>query len=125
MPQTSVSPAEHISRSILTVRGQRVLLDAELAALDGVATKRLNEQIRRNLDRFPANFMFQLTAEATALRSQFGALKVGHALNRSQFATGSQKHRDPRFPPYAFTEYGVIMAARRCARLGGGLSSRG
>ena len=71
MPQTSVSPAEHISRSILMLRGQRVLLDAELAILYGVTTKRLNEQVRRNPDRFPADFMVQLTAGgAEALRSQ-------------------------------------------------------
>lgn len=62
MPQTRVSPAEPISRSILMLRGQRVLLDAELAALDGVSTKRLNEQIKRNADRFPPDFMFRLTS---------------------------------------------------------------
>src|SRR5690349_13422451 len=113
MPQTSGIPVEHISRSILILRGQRVLLDAELAVLYGVATKRLNEQVKRNAERFPSDFMFRLTsAETRALnRSQIATLKLDPALNRSQFATGSQKHRDPRFPPYAFTEHGAIMAA--------------
>ena len=57
------------------------------------------QQVKRNAERFPADFMFRLSAEETA------------GLNRSQFATGSQKYRDPRFPPYAFTEHGTIMAA--------------
>jgi hypothetical protein len=94
----SVAP-EQIARAILVLRGHRVLLDAELAALYGVTTKRLNEQVKRNAARFPADFIFRLTPTETV------------ALNRSQNATGSQKHRDPRFAPYAFTEHGAIMAA--------------
>jgi hypothetical protein len=94
-----VPPVRDIARTILVLRGHKVLLDAELAALYGVTTKRLNEQVKRNAERFPEDFMFQLTRAET------------EALNRSQFATGSQKHRDPRFPPYAFTEHGAIMAA--------------
>jgi hypothetical protein len=90
---------EQISRSILILRGQRVILDAELAALYGVATKVLNQAVKRNAERFPEDFMFRLTRTET------------EALNRSQFVTGSQKHRDPRFPPLAFTEHGAIMAA--------------
>ena len=92
-------PVEHIARSILVLRGQKVLLDAELAALYGVSTKRLNEQVKRNAARFPEDFLFRLRSDEV------------EALNRSHFATGSQKHRDPRFPPYAFTEHGAIMAA--------------
>lgn len=95
----SLIPSERIEGRILLIRGQKVLLDADLAALYGVETKRLNEQVKRNADRFPADFMFRLTGEEV------------EALNRSQFATGPQKHRDPRFPPYAFTEHGAIMAA--------------
>lgn len=91
--------AEHISQSILILRGQRVLLDSDLAMLYGATTKRLNEQVKRNIARFPADFMFRLTSE-----------EIG-SLNRSHFATGSQRHRDPRFPPYVFTEHGAIMAA--------------
>jgi len=94
----ALSP-EHISRDILVLRGHRVLLDAQLAALYGVTTKRLNEQVKRNAERFPGDFMFRLTRPEV------------EALNRSQIATGSQKHRDPRFPPFAFTEHGAIQAA--------------
>jgi hypothetical protein len=96
---TAVTEVETITHAIREIRGQRVLLDAELAALYGVTTKRLNEQVRRNLDRFPADFMFQLTAEeAGALRSHSATLK-----------TGRGQHR--KYPPFAFTEHGAIMAA--------------
>src|SRR5436305_6803298 len=92
-------PVQDITRVILVLRGQRVLLDAELATLYGVTTKRLNEQVKRNVARFPEDFLFRLSAAEV------------ETLNRSQIATGSQKHRDPRFPPYAFTEHGAIMAS--------------
>jgi hypothetical protein len=88
-----------IAQRIFVVRGHKVMLDADLARLYGVTTKRLNEQVKRNTKRFPADFMFQLTA-----------VEIEN-LNRSQFATGSQRHRDPRFAPYAFTEHGALMAA--------------
>jgi len=101
-PKTSRTPAlavEGISRAILVLRGHRVLLDAELATLYGVSTKRFNEQVRRNRNRFPADFMFQLTAdEQRSLRSQFATLKGGRG-----------EHR--KYLPYAFTEHGAIMAA--------------
>ena len=99
MPETASVPEEYISQAIRIVRGRRVLLDVDLAALYGVATKRLNEQVKRNLDRFPEDFLFRLSRADV------------EALNRSQNATGSQKHRDPRFRPHAFTEHGAIMAA--------------
>lgn len=89
----------HIAMGIRVIRGQKVRLDVDLAALYGTTTKRLNEQVKRNAARFPEEFMFRLTRDET------------ESLNRSQFATGSQKHRDPRFPPYAFTEHGALMAA--------------
>ena len=92
-------PVEHITRAILVLRGHKVLLDSELAALYGVTTKRLNEQIKSNVGRFPEDFLFRLSGAEV------------ETLNRSQIATGSQKHRNPRFPPYAFTEHGAIMAA--------------
>lgn len=98
MAADSLAPVLRIESRILSLRGQRVILDADLAALYGVPTKRLNEQVKRNAERFPADFMFRLSAEETA------------ELNRSQFATGSQRHRDPRFPPFAFTEHGAMMA---------------
>jgi hypothetical protein len=85
--------------AILVVRNQRVILDADLAALYGVATKALNQAVKRNVERFPADFLFRLTRNEV------------QALNRSQSVTGSQKHRDPRLPPFAFTEHGAIMAA--------------
>lgn len=90
---------ERIAQSILVLRGHKVLLDADLAALYGVTPKRLNEQVRRNLDRFPEDFMFQLAPnEYEALRSQFATLK-----------TGRGQHR--KYLPYVFTEHGAIMAA--------------
>ena len=74
----SLVPAERIERTILVLRGQKVLLDTELAKLYGVSTKRLNEQVRRNRERFPEDFLFQLTAEETAaLRSQNATSKPG------------------------------------------------
>ena len=95
----ALMPVSHITRAILVLRGHKVLLDTELAALYGVTTKRLNEQVKRNAERFPEDFLFRLSAPEV------------ETLNRSQTATGSQKHRNPRFPPYAFTEHGAIMAA--------------
>ena len=95
----AVVPIEHITQSIFVLRGHRVLLDNDLAALHEVPTKCINEQVKRNIERFPADFMFRLSRAEV------------ENLNRSQIATGSQKHRDPRYPPYAFTEYGAIMAA--------------
>lgn len=93
---------------ILTVRGQKVILDADLARIYGVATKALNQAVKRNADRFPPDFLIRLTeTEAADTWSQI----VTTSRNRSQIVTGSQKHRDPRFRPYAFTEHGAIMAA--------------
>jgi ORF6N domain len=90
---------DQITATILVLRGQRVILDAELAALYGVTTKALNQAVKRNVERFPDDFLFRLAGNEV------------DALNRSQSVTGSQKHRDPRFPPFAFTEHGAIMAA--------------
>ena len=103
-----------ISARIVVLRGQRVLLDADLARIYAVSTKRLNEQVKRNARRFPADFMFQLTRkEAESLLSR--TLQVTpddeQALKRSQIATGSRKHRDLRFLPFAFTEHGAIQAS--------------
>ena len=95
-----------------------MILDSDLAGLYGVPTKRLNEQIKRNADRFPSDFMFQLSVEEWAhLKPQIATSsldnpkKTSDTPNRSQIATGSQRHRDPRFLPYAFTEHGALMAA--------------
>jgi hypothetical protein len=95
------APVEDITRAIVVLRGRKVLLDAELAALYGVATKRINEQVRRNRQRFPDDFVFQLTAqECTALRSHFATSN----------AVGSGRG-GRRSLPYVFTEHGAIMAA--------------
>jgi hypothetical protein len=109
---------DQIKPLIHEIRGEKVILDFDLACLYGVSTKRLNEQVKRNRERFPVDFVFRLTSEESqAFSSQFatGATREVKAekggSNRSQFATGSQKHRDPRLRPYAFTEHGAIMAA--------------
>ena len=95
----SVLPLEGITQRILLLRGQKVLLDSDLAALYGVTTFRFNEQIKRNSARFPVDFMFVLDdAEWDSLRSQIAILK-----------TGRGQHR--KYPPRAFTEHGAIMAA--------------
>jgi hypothetical protein len=92
-------PVEHITRSILILRGHRVLLDVELARIYGVETRVLNQAVKRNAERFPKDFRFQLTAaEAAASRSQSVILKPGRGQN-------------VKFLPYAFTEHGAIMAA--------------
>ncbi|UTY57520.1 ORF6N domain-containing protein [Massilia sp. erpn] len=86
-----------ICRRIILLREKKVLLDTDLAGLYEVSTKRFNEQVKRNLGRFPADFMFQRNADEYAvLRSQFATLKQG-------------QHR--KYLPYAFTEHGAIMAA--------------
>lgn len=88
-----------ISRRIRHIRGQRVLLDVDLAAVYGVTTKRLNEQVRRNIDRFPEDFVFQLTDQEVAR-------------SRSQFATlNSRRGSNTKYRPFAFTEHGAVMAA--------------
>jgi hypothetical protein len=106
----SIPPLESL---ILTLRQQKVILDVDLAGLYGVPTKRLNEQVKRNADRFPGDFMLQLTEEEwKLLKSQNATSSLECASpNRSQIATGSQRHRDPRFLPRAFTEHGALMAA--------------
>ena len=76
--ETALIPAEQIEQAILLLRGKKVLLDRDLAALYGVETKNLNKAVKRNLDRFPADFMFQLTAgEAEFLRFQSGTIQTG------------------------------------------------
>lgn len=92
---TPVSP-EGIKQSILLLRGQKVLLDAHLAAMYGVATGVLLQAVKRNLRRFPGDFMFQLSAAEWAIL-------------RSQIVISSGDHGGRRYPPYAFTEQGIAM----------------
>jgi len=94
---------------ILSIRGHKVILDRDLAMLYGVEVKRLNEQVKRNRDRFPDDFAFRLTLqEVTHLKSQFATSSSPGM--RSQIATASA-HGGRRKLPYAFTEHGAIMAA--------------
>ena len=106
--------SEQLAPLIFTVRGERVLLDADLARLYGATTKRFNEAFKRNRGRFPADFAFQLSSdEFEILRSQFAtsSSQVVDSLrgNWSQFATSS--NRGLRYLPWAFTEHGALMAA--------------
>lgn len=97
-PVSVLIAPESITQRILLIRGHKVMLDADLAELYEVPTKRFNEQVKRNIERFPADFMFQLTDDE-------------HAALRSQIATSSSAHGGRRYAPYAFTEHGAIMAA--------------
>jgi len=94
----SIVPVGRIEQRIFLIRGQKVMLDADLAELYGVETRVLNQAVKRNPGRFPKDFLFQLTAaEAVVLRSQAVMSKPGR---------GGRRHR-----PYAFTEHGALMAA--------------
>jgi len=106
---------QKIAPLIHQVRGERIVLDSDLARVYGVTTKRLNEQAKRNEERFPEDFMFQLTTEESKAlrraRSQFATLDSSGAPDlRSQIATSSS-HGGRRYRPYVFTEHGAIMAA--------------
>ncbi len=91
----TIIPEEIILNQIYFIRGQKVMLDRDLSQLYNVETKRLKEQVRRNLERFPDHFMFQLTEkEAEILRSQFATLRHGE---------------HSKYLPYAFTEHGILM----------------
>lgn len=94
--ETKLILVDQIEPLIREVRGQKVMLDSDLAALYGVPTKVLNQAVRRNIDRFPEDFLFQLTSEEVAGM-------------RSQIVTASK--RNIRFQPHGFTEHGVVMAA--------------
>lgn len=95
--EQSLVPVEAIALSILVIRGQKVILDTDLAGLYGVTTRRLNEQVRRNKERFPGDFMFALTDE-----------------EKSEVVANCDHLRNVKFSkvlPYAFTEHGALMAA--------------
>ncbi|MBI5192419.1 MAG: ORF6N domain-containing protein [Nitrospirae bacterium] len=96
MQNTEVVPQQIIENKILIIRGKKVMLDSELAGLYGVETKLLNRAVKRNMERFPEDFMFQLTKEeyTELLRCQFGTLKRG---------------QHSKYLPFAFTENGVAM----------------
>jgi phage regulator Rha-like protein len=96
MQGTEIIPQQLIENKILFIRGKKVMLDRDLAALYGVETKMLNRAVKRNTERFPEDFMFQLSKEeyTELLRCQFGTLKRG---------------QHSKYSPYAFTENGVAM----------------
>ena len=108
----SLIPIDALERRIYFIREHKVMLDLDLAKVYGVSTKRLNQQVHRNLRRFPSDFMFQLTTdEVKSLRSQFATSKM--AALRLQNATldkqGRGRHR--KYLPYAFTEHGAVMVS--------------
>jgi phage regulator Rha-like protein len=111
-------PEERIVNKIHIIRDQKVMLDFDLAALYEVETRRLNEQVKRNIDRFPKDFMFRLTSkEWLTVRSQIATSSTQTTDSqllkamRSQIATSSQSKRKDTYTPYAFTEHGVTMLA--------------
>ena len=134
---TTIQPVEQIESLILTIRDKQVILDRDLARLYGVETRRLNEQVRRNMERFPEDFMFQLSKEeAESSRSQFVMLNADGDELKSQFATSNEgisrsqiatmnedddnsrsqnatlkvkQGQNIKYLPYAFTENGIAM----------------
>lgn len=95
-PDELMLPDEVVAQKIYLIRGKKVMLDRDLAELYGVETKRLKEQVRRNIERFPEDFMFELTKDE--LENW-----------RSQFATSNSEMMGLRYTPFAFTEHGVLM----------------
>ena len=106
-----IIPVGRIAQAIRMLRGEKVLLDFDLAALYGVETRILNQAVKRNADRFPSDFMFQLSIEEAERISQFvTSSAAGHTVsNSSQIVMSSGKHRGKRYRPFAFTEEGVAM----------------
>jgi hypothetical protein len=98
MAKHPVTHSVSVGSRILILRHQRVILDKDLAELYGVPVRQLNQQVKRNRERFPADFMFRLTPKEDQLL-------------RSQIVISSEKHGGRRYLPYAFTEHGAIMAA--------------
>jgi phage regulator Rha-like protein len=98
MPKRRGAPVFSVESRIFFLRRQKVILDTDLAQLYGVSVKRLNQQTKRNRERFPSDFMFRLTSK------EQGSLRL-------QFATSKERRGGRRYLPYAFTEHGAIMAA--------------
>ena len=110
-PVTFMKPRKPIETLILTIREQRVILAPDLADLYGVETRVLNQGVKRNVERFPEDFIFQLTAEEfSALKDAGNVSSDGRAALRSQIVI-LEPGRHAKYPPYAFTEHGAIMAA--------------
>src|SRR5260370_13810054 len=114
MPPQDRLSIDHLGQLIYEIRGQRVMLDSDLASIYGVETKALNRAVKRNRHRFPKDFMFQLSEdEWKNLRYQIGTASSSreHQSLRYQIGTSSLGHGGRRNRPYAFTEHGAIMAA--------------
>src|SRR5205814_10172538 len=99
MKKRAIVLSRRVESRILVLRGHRVILDADLAELYGVEVKRLNQQVKRNIDRFPGDFVLQLSS------AEYESLRL-------QFATSNEGRGGRRYLPYAFTEHGAIIAAR-------------
>ena len=107
---TTIQPVEQIESLILTIRGKQVILDRDLARLYGVETRVLNQAVQRNIERFPEDFMFQLTKdEYENMSSQFVTTSKDATNMSSQFVTTSPQKRPKSAVPYAFTENGIAM----------------
>lgn len=103
---TDIILQEKIRNKILMIRGQRVMIDRDLAEFYGVETKVLNQAVKRNIERFPGDFMFRLTKEeAVKWKSQI----VTSKFSRSQIVTLNKKGQNIKYLPYVFTEQGVAM----------------
>ncbi len=100
---SSSQQTENIKEAIYEIRGQKVMLDYDLAAIYGVKTATLNQAVKRNIDRFPDDFMFRITEEEWELLLNSDMI--------SQFVTSSLSKRKKTAPPYAFTEHGAVMLA--------------
>jgi len=109
-----IIPIELITQAIFVIRGQKVMLDYDLAALYGVEARALNQAVKRNANRFPGDFMFRLSADEMRRVSQSVMLQTSRGKGKqnrdsSQFVMSSRKYRGKRYRPYAFTEQGVAM----------------
>jgi len=112
MPSKKLTlPDQGIDNLIHEIRGQKVILDSDLARLYGVEARSLNQAVARNRKRFPTDFLFQLSVEEYEnMRSQIVITEIGKR-NSSQTVMSSQKHRGRKYRPYAFTEHGALQAA--------------
>ena len=110
-PMTQIIPKpENLAKLVFLIRGEKVLLDTDLADLYGVEARVMNQSVARNRNRFPDDFMFQLTTEEwSAMRSQIVTVSAATSTNSSQIVMSSRKNRGIAYRPYAFTEQGVAM----------------
>lgn len=118
MTEPRANSSDSIGLRIQVIRGHKVILDTDLAALYGVTTFRFNEAVKRNASRFPEDFCFQLTREEAVQNARKSAESNTEAsdkkediVNSSQFAMSSRRHRGAAYLPWAFTEHGALMAA--------------